>query len=120
MVNSRWSDIFIHLKNANFNVFPPGLKGGDCTQPYVVVKDAGISEDSMVSSNIALYDIMVYVPKNQYSELEPYIASVKQSMDELFPMIRPTHFQTTSYFDDTVKAWMVSIQYQNYQKKTRR
>ena len=120
MIDSRWADIFDHLKNANFDVYPPGVKGGECLSPYVVVKDAGIMELTTISSNRALFDIMVYVPKNQYSQLEPYLKSLKETMDGLFPMIRPTHTQTTSYFDDTVKAWMVSIQYQNYQKKTRR
>jgi len=117
---SRWSDIFNHLKTSGFSVYSPGTKSGECTSPYIVVRSAGITQVETVSSNRALYDILVYIPKNRYSAMEPYLDSVKEAMDGLFPMIRPTHTQTTPYFDDAIKAWMVSIQYQNYQKKTRR
>lgn len=120
MIDSRWSDIFNHLKNSGFDVYPPGVKGGECKTPYIVVKDAGSQDILTISSKRVLYDIMLYLPRNQYSQIEPYKKRVKESMDGLFPMIRPTNTETASYFDDTVKAWMASIQYQNYQKNTRR
>ena len=119
MEDSRWSDIFTCLQQAGYDVYPPATKEGECTQPYLVVKDAGVTEHASISSNIALFDIMVYMPRNQYSKLENYVKGVQQAMDALFPMIRPTHFVTASFFDDTVKGWMQSIQYQNYQKKVR-
>lgn len=118
-VNSRWNDIFKGLENAGLDVYPPATKQGKCKAPYVVVKASGISDLLTISSVSALYDVMVYVPRTEYSTLEPYKADVKAVMDTLFPLIRPTHFETTPYLDETVDAWMVSIQYQNYQKKVR-
>ena len=119
MANTRWEDIFNHLKTSGYDVYPPGVKEGKCTKSYIVVKDAGISEAASVSSNLALYDVMLYVPKHAYSTLEGFKNDVQAVMDGLFPMIRPTHFVSTSFYDETVDAWMVSVQYQNVQKKVR-
>lgn len=117
--NSRWSDIFLHLKKSGYDVYSPGTKEGECKKPYIVVKGAGISKVPNISSNVALFDLLVYIPKNSYSQLETFVRELEYVMDELWPMIRPAHFQTTPYYDDSVKAWMVSIQYQNYQKNKR-
>lgn len=119
MENSRWKDIFRHLKIFGFSVYPPGNKTGECVEPYIVIKDAGTTKVSGISSSLALFDVMVYVPYNRYSELEEYVRKVEIAMDELWPMIRPAHFKTTSFYDESIKGYMVSIQYQNYQKNTR-
>lgn len=116
---TRWEDIYKHLKNEGFKVYSPGQKKGECTEPYIVVKDAGLMNISEISSVQQLYDIMCYVPQKSYSLLESYVNAVKLSMDGLFPMIRPTHSQTPSYLDDSVKGHMISMQYLNYRKKVR-
>ena len=117
--NSRWSDIFLHLKRSGYEVYSPGTKESECVSPYIVVKGAGISKAPNVSSSQALFDLLVYVPKNNYSALETFVRGVEEIMDGLWPMIRPTHFQTAPFYDESVKAWMVSIQYANYQKNKR-
>ena len=116
---SRWSDIYKHLKAEGFEVYSPSQKTGECKSPYIVIKDSGLSELSGISSNQQIYEVMCYVPKDKYSELDEFVVTVKNSMDGLFPMIRPVHYQTPSYYDDSVKAHMISIQYLNYQKKVR-
>ena len=68
------------------------------------------------SSTITYYDIMCYIPKDHFSELEPFVESVKVAMKGLVPMIKPTYSQTQSYYDDSVKAHMISVQYKNYRK----
>lgn len=117
---SRWSDIFKHLESSGFEVYPPATKRGQCESPYLVVKEAGASSAISVSSTIVLYDIMLYVPQNSYSALEPLISDVENAMDGLWPMIRPTHFRTTPFLDEGVKGWMQSVQYENYRKNKRR
>lgn len=119
MEKSRWSDIFLHLKDKGFDVYSPGSKEGECKSPYVVVKHAGKSKNPTVSSSMMLYDILVYLPKNKYSQLETFVGKVEDAMDGLWPMIRPVHYQTTPYYDEEIKAWMVSIQYQNIRKNKR-
>lgn len=113
---SRWQDIYTHLKNNGIDVYSPGQHQGECTSPYVVIKDAGGSQFEGISSFRALYDVMCYVPKDRFSTLEPYVNSVKTIMKGLYPMIVPMQFQTSSFLDDTVKAHMISIQYRNAQK----
>lgn len=119
MSESRWGDIFKHLQKCGYDVYSPGTKEGECKKPYIVVKDAGVSKAMSISSSVALYDILVYLPKNQYSRLEPFMRQLKKDMDGLWPMMRPTHQQTTAFYDDSVKAWMSSTTYQNYIKNKR-
>lgn len=120
MADTRWQDIFIKLKEKGIEVYPPEVKTGECTRPYVVVKSAGRATPAEVSSSQDLYDLMCYVPGKEYSKLEGFVDSVEESMDELFPMIRSNHFRTASFYDDMVKAHMVSTQYVNWKKNKRR
>lgn len=113
---SRWQDIFVLLKNAGFEVYSPGTKVGECSRPYIVIKNDGSSRHNEFSTYVDLYSIMCYVPKLEYSLLEVYVNDVKVVMKSLEPMIKPTGQQTPSYYDDTYKAHMVSLQYKNYKK----
>jgi len=113
---SRWQDIFLHLKKSGFDVYSPGIKVGECTSQYVVVKNDGSSKLPTFSTDSDLYAVMCYVPKEKYSQLEPMVQSVKEAMKGLKPMILPYGSQTPSYYDDSVKAHMISIEYKNYKK----
>ncbi len=115
-MESRWQDIFEKLKELGFDVYSPGIKVGECIEKYLVVKNDGSSQHSSFSTDVDLYSVMCYVPKQAYSTLEPYVQSVKKAMKELEPMILPYGQQTPSYYDDTVKAHMISIEYKNYKK----
>ena len=116
MAASRIQDIYLHLKKQGFEVYFPAQKVGECLSPYVVVKDATTSKYLEYSSTVTYYDLMCYTPKDHFSELEPFVESVKVAMKGLVPMIKPTYSQTQSYYDDSVKAHMVSVQYKNYRK----
>lgn len=113
---SRWQDIFEHLTTSGFSVYSPGIKVGECTEKYIVVKNDGSTQLASFSTDEDFYSVMCYVPKQAYSELEPLVQSVKRSMKELEPMIIPYGSQTPSYYDDSIKAHMVSIEYKNYKK----
>ena len=116
MAASRIQDIYLHLKEQGFEVYFPAQKVGECLSPYVVVKDATTSRYLEYSSTVTYYDIMCYIPKEHFSELEPFVESVKVAMKGLVPLIKPTYSQTQSYYDDSVKAHMISVQYKNYRK----
>jgi hypothetical protein len=113
---SQWQNIYRHLKAAGIDVYSPGQHQGDCTAPYTVLRDAGLSQLASFSSTQALYEVLCYVPLNQFSLLEPYVEEVKTAMEGLKPAIMPMHYQTASFLDDTVKGHMVSIQYRNNRK----
>ena len=113
---SRWQDIFMHLKDAGFDVYSPGTKVGECTSEYLVVKNDGSSKHIAYSTDVDLYAVMCYVPKDKYSTLEPLVQRVKNVMKGLEPMIKPYGSQTPSYYDDSYKAHMISIEYKNHKK----
>jgi uncharacterized surface anchored protein len=114
--NSRWQDIFVHLKENKIDVYSPGIKIGECLSPYVVVSHNGSTRYAGISTNIDLYSVMVYVPKQQYSELEMMVQRVKQIMKKMEPMILPYGNETPSFYDDDFKAHMISVDYKNYKK----
>lgn len=121
--DSRAQDIFLHLEEAGkssrvpFEVYFPGVKEGECFSPYVVVKNNGSNAHANFSTDVDLYSVMCYVPKLQYSRLEPLVQVVKEAMKALEPMIKPNGIQTPSFYDDAYKAHMVSIEYKNYKKQ---
>ncbi|MDE7424983.1 MAG: hypothetical protein K2N51_15050 [Lachnospiraceae bacterium] len=115
-LESRWQDIYMHLKNKGYIVYAPGTKTGDCTEPYVVVKNDGGYRHVNFSSNRDMYAIMCYVPKGQYSKLEPMVQNIIKDMKELEPMIQNYGQQLPSYYDDTYKAHYITIEYENYKK----
>ena len=115
-MSTRWQDIFLHLQKNGFDVYSPGVKSGVCESPYVVVKHDGGGRIPGISTNNDVYDILVYVPKQSYSELEVQVMSVKIAMKKLEPMILPYGSETPSFYDDGFQAHMISIQYKNYKK----
>lgn len=116
MSKSRWADIYNLLKRKGFKVYSPAQHEGECTEKYIVVKLGTLQRANDFSSVQYQYDLMLYVPKDEYSELEPFVEDVKKVMKELEPMIKPLNSQTGSFYDDIVKGHMVSIQYSNYRK----
>lgn len=114
--DSRWQDIYLHLQNKGFDVYPPGIKTGECLSEYIVIKNDGSTRVTGISTDGDMYAVMCYVPKQAYSSLEPLVQRVKRAMKELEPMIVPYGNQTPSYYDDSFKAHMISIQYLNYKK----
>lgn len=116
MSENRYKDIFLHLKSKNFNVYPPASKLGECTETYLVLKVGGSTKSSSISTNIDIYSVLIYVPQNKYSILDSIIQDVKKAMKELYPMIREYGVQTPSFFEEAIKAHMVSIDYFNYKK----
>ncbi|MDE7431377.1 MAG: hypothetical protein K2N34_05635 [Lachnospiraceae bacterium] len=115
-LESRWQDINMHLKSKGYEVFPPGVKIGDCIEPYIIVKNDGGYKHVNFSTNRDMYTVMCYVPKGQYSKLEPMVQKVKQDMKELEPMIVQYGQELPSYYDDTYKAHYIGIEYENYKK----
>lgn len=113
---SRWGDIYEHLQSKGFAVYAPGQHKGNCTSKYIVVKVSSKSRITGLSSARQLYDLMLYVPTNEYSQLEPFVNEVEEAMKELVPMIMPIHYQSSSYYDDGIKGHMTSIQYRNNRK----
>lgn len=113
---SRMQDIYMCLRDRGFDVYFPAQKVGECTKPYVVVKDATTSRVTSISSTVTYYDVLCYVPKEQFSTLEVFVESVKDAMKSLYPMIVPTYTQTQSFYDANFDAHMISVQYRNYRK----
>ena len=113
---SRWQDIYAHLKSKGFEVYPPGVKTGECMRQYIIVKNDGSNRLTSFSTDDDLYSVMCYVPQQAYSKLEPFVQEVKKVMKDLEPMILPYGTQTPSYYDNDYKAHMISIEYKNHKK----
>lgn len=114
--DSVWADVFNHLKKNGFDVYPPQVKIGECESPFVVVKMGSTSQLENFSSDRVIYELLAYVPRQSYSQLEPYVERLKNVMKELRPLVRYSHGITASFYDDMLKAHMVTLDYYNYRK----
>lgn len=109
-----WEQISETLQRHDIEVYPPATKNGECKKEYAVVKGDGSSQIGGLSSEVHYYTFMLYVPKNKYNQLEKFKQAVKGIVaTELNPMLMPTGQETPDFYDDTVKAHMVSITYRN-------
>ena len=115
---ASWQTFYEQLKKEGFEVYSPGQKRGECTSKYVVIKNYGKGLYSNISTYEQLYDIICYVPKNNYSELEDYVESVKKCLNGLKSkyMVRFKHQDDSSYFDEEIKGHQLSFRYALYKK----
>lgn len=111
---NRAQDIFLFLKRKGYSVYFPAQKLGECTEPYVVVKVGTTSQVLNYSSTQTFYDIICYVPHDQYSTLETFVDGVVEAMKGLRPMLKPTYDRTQPYLDTKANAFMSSVKYINY------
>ncbi|MEG0579571.1 MAG: hypothetical protein RR490_06610 [Niameybacter sp.] len=118
MAESRWQDIYLHLKSKGVKVYSPAQHIGECKEPYVVLKDTGATKMIGYSSAINMFDVMCYVPQNKFSLIEIFTDRIKSYMKELESKIsiRPTFLETPSFYDEEIKGHMISIQYQVYKQ----
>lgn len=115
-LESRWQDIYNHLKKEGFEVYSPEQKVGECTSPYIVVKNDGSYRHQNFSTHRDMYSIECYVPRLEYSKLEVLVMNVKKAMHKLYPMIQDYGQQMPAFYDNTVKAHYITIEYENYKK----
>lgn len=111
-----WKKIYRHLKEKGFEVYSPGQHKGECNSKYIVINDGGMTIVEGVSSGQKFYEILCYVPINNFSELEPFVFRAKEAMKELFPLIRPSGTETPAVLDEDVEGHMISVEYINYRK----
>lgn len=108
---SVYEKVFDKLKGDNIDVYPPNTHKGECKSNYVVLLDGGKTRSNKLSSQTSILDVLCYVPDKRYTDTDEYTNTVKQSLNGLFPQIIPTGTETSPFYDDTVKGWMVSIEY---------
>ncbi len=115
--DSRWQDLYLHLKRAGFEVYAPGTHVGRCMSPYVVVKYDGTTQITNASSHYDLYAVMCYVPENMYDKLEELTVKVRASMEELRPMFLKYYEQSSmSAYDEAARAHYTTTEYRNAKK----
>lgn len=109
-----WELIMDALKSHKIEAYPPATKHGECKSPYVVVKGDGAAQISNFSSQSNYYTFLIYAPINKYQELQKFKEVIKGiCATDLYPMLMPTGQETPDFYDDTVKAHMVSVTYRN-------
>ena len=112
----RILDIYNLLKTEKVEVYLPGQHQGEVKTKYVVVTDQGANRFDNFSSTQCFVELLLYVPKEKYSELITFANTIKGYMKGLEPMIKPTYNESASFYDDIVKGHMISIEYQYYRK----
>lgn len=104
------------LKQDDTDVYFPSQHKGECAKEYIVIKMDGAVQEINVSSERPIYTIMCYVPETNYSRLESFVFETKQKMKKLFPLIMYVGNETPSFYEEKIKAHMISFQYQACRK----
>lgn len=114
-----WQRIMDALKAHRIEAYPPASKNGECIHEYVVVKEDGSSQYQSFSTEARYYTLLLYVPQHKYALLEKFKKEVKEIVaTDLYPLLMPTGLETPSFYDDALKAHMVSVQYRNNARNT--
>ena len=111
--DQRWRDICGVLKAAEIPVFAPAQHHGKCEAPYVVIRNAGTNKLVGISTTQTVYELLLYVPIDNYSFLDYFSDTVKETMKELYPMIVSLDSEVADYVDSEKKAHMRVLQYRN-------
>ncbi len=114
--DSRWEDIFVMLKDNGINVKSPTRNVGIIKEPTVIVRYDGTIQHGTFSTDDYRYELIICVPNDQYSKLEPYVVQVRELMKNLYPMLVDERNVSTSMYDDEIRAHYVSCTYQNHRK----
>lgn len=114
MAKTIWQKIIDAFEDTNLKAYPIDTKKGECTKPYIVVKEEGSAKVLNYSSRQDFYSILCYVPKDHYVALKELKEFVKEIMDvKLYPMLIRTGQESSPFFDDEVKGYMSYIMYRN-------
>lgn len=108
-----WEILSDKLVKNDIEVYPPATKNGECKKPYVVLKQDGQTNISGISSKHGYFMVMLYVPQNQYQELDRFEKKVSDVLNDLVPMIMPTGQSNTDYYDDNYNAHMRYFTYRS-------
>ena len=119
---NQWEVIFQHLENGGVEVYPPGVKTGECTSPYVVLKHGDVSRRAGRSMEQAEYDLLLHIPKEEYGELEGFLQKIRAIMKGLSPLIKPARYENRNEnrvdlictYDYNANARVHCIRYVNY------
>lgn len=109
-----WKRIFDHLKE--LNPYPPATHQGECFERYCVIKEG--TQNPYYNTNklgYKLIDIILFVPLDDYTQMEPYANEIREKMVQL-KSIRKTGNETPIIEDDKKKAFTMSIEYQLMRK----
>lgn len=115
---SVWELVADELIKNGIKTYPPATKIKQCTEPYVVLKLGGAYRVKTYSTQREYYQILLYVPKNQYSKMADFEERVRRVLDNppLFPMIMPSGQTENDFFDDNIDAHLRIIIYYNYKR----
>lgn len=118
MKKSVLKQIYDCLKRTGEEVYFPSQHEGDCTKRYIVIKREGATALLNVSSERPIYSIMLYVPKNNYSQLEDMKMLVEEQLKELYPMVE-YNTDSPTFYDENVKGHMLTMTYVGIRKINR-
>lgn len=113
------NEIYKKLKTDGFDVYFQGQHVGQCKDTYIVVAPNGGNQYSTFSTIQFVYDVQIYTPPNKIHKFEPFLRTVRESLKAIFPLIKETGYESPAFYDDDVKALMISLEYTNYGKLNR-
>lgn len=116
LYESILKDIVATLQDAGYKVEFPVYHVGEVAEPFVEVKWNGSRRsEAYRRTDIDNYSIQIFVPRTQYSKLEPMMRDIKRIMyEKMYPMLIDDGYSQPSFYDDTNQSHYVELTYTNY------
>lgn len=96
-------------EKSGLRVYPPYTKKGECKESYLVLKEGTAAQYQQFSTQIVYYDVMCY--DASYTGVLELAERIQKIMLAYTPHMFPTGIETECYYDDDVRAYMISMQY---------
>lgn len=106
----RIIEVLSNIGTPEIKVHLPNMAKGTCKAPYVVVTDLGQSGDNSTFVGNKTVEILVYVPRADYSAMGTTKDVIKLALKDEAWLKRTGGEQSTIYLD-SIEGWMSSIEY---------
>ncbi len=108
--------VYEALQENGFSVYSIGQHKGNCTEPYLVVRENGVRAFSSLPVNFELIDVVVFYPVGRYTEVWDFINSVRECLKGVSELKSKGEL-TALLIDHDVKAYTCSVRYQVYRRR---
>ncbi|MGL4253154.1 MAG: hypothetical protein ACRCR2_03725 [Fusobacteriaceae bacterium] len=110
---SKIADI---LTDKGFDVYPLGKHSGNCTKPFVVIKEYLPAKTTNKSLVRQTFDIFPFCPLARYSQVMTYITNLQAVLGDV-KEIQCISDSSPIMIDNDKQAYTTRISYQNLRRR---
>lgn len=99
------------LTDKGYDVYSLGKHKGECTKPFILVKETIPGVTSHRSLNSQVVDIYIFYPLGRYTQVMPFISRLEEDMKDI-KVLEPIHDSNPIIIDEEKVAYTTRLSYQ--------